>query len=73
MLEAFIGKILQLDPDFLVSHNLCGGIIEVLLARFGLLKVSHWSRIGRFKKSTIPMAKKIETGSSYGGSHWAPR
>jgi len=34
----------------MVSHNLCGGMFEILLARLGFLKINHWSRIGRFKR-----------------------
>jgi hypothetical protein len=33
MLEAFISKLYLVDPDLLIAHNLCGGMLEVLLAR----------------------------------------
>ena len=33
MLEMFINKLHMIDPDLLVAHNLCGSIIEILLAR----------------------------------------
>jgi DNA polymerase elongation subunit (family B) len=33
MLETFIAKLYQVDPDLVVSHNLCGSTIEILLAR----------------------------------------
>lgn len=51
MLEAFIGRVLQVDPDLMVAHNLCGGMFDLLLARIQYLKVNHWSRIGRLKKA----------------------
>jgi DNA polymerase alpha subunit A len=51
MLETFIHRIHQIDPDLIVSHNLCGSTIEVFLARIQLLRIVHWSRFGRLKRS----------------------
>lgn len=73
MLEAFITKLHKIDPDLLIAHNLCAGMIEVLLSRIQYLKVPHWSRIGRFKRTTIPNRKTDSTGVSFGGSFWIPR
>jgi DNA polymerase alpha subunit A len=50
-LEVFISLLAKYDPDMLISHNLCGGIFELLLARIDFLHIMHWSRIGRFKRS----------------------
>lgn len=61
----------MIDPDLLIAHNLCGGLFELLLSRMQYLKISHWSRIGRLKKQTIP-TKKFDQGG-YGGSQWIPR
>jgi DNA polymerase alpha subunit A len=72
MLEMLINKMHLIDPDLLVSHNLCGGVFEVLLSRIGMLRINHWSRIGRLKKSQMPM-RKLDGGQSYGGSNWVPR
>ena len=73
MIEAFINRMTTVDPDLLIAHNLCGGMFELLLSRIGFLKINHWSRIGRMKKSNIP-SKKFDSGSSnYGGSQWIPR
>jgi len=33
MMEALIGRIYQIDPDVLLSHNLCGSVFEVIMAR----------------------------------------
>lgn len=33
MLEVFINKVFLTDPDMLIAHNLCGSVIEILLAR----------------------------------------
>lgn len=68
MLETFIHKIHQIDPDLIVSHNLCGSTIEVLLARIQLLRISHWSRIGRLKRSNMPNRKSDQVGGN-----WIPR
>lgn len=57
MIEAFIAKIYQLDPDLMVAHNLCGGMFDLLLSRIQQLKINHWSRIGRLKKNQIPNKK----------------
>lgn len=73
MIEAFINRMTMIDPDLLISHNLCGGMLELLLARIQYLKINHWSRIGRFKKSNIPNKKFDTSGSNYGGSQWIPR
>jgi len=69
MLEMFINKMHLIDPDLLVAHNLCGGVFEVLLARIAMLRVQHWSRIGRLRKNTMPTRKM----DSYGGASWVPR
>jgi DNA polymerase alpha subunit A len=57
MLEQFINRLVMIDPDLLIAHNLCGGIFEVLLARIQFNKIMHWSRIGRFRRSNIPNKK----------------
>jgi DNA polymerase alpha subunit A len=71
MLEAFINKIHLIDPDMIVAHNLCGGLFETFLARVNTLHISHWSRIGRFKRTQIPRSR--DGGNSFGGSQWIPR
>ena len=68
MLETFIHKLHLIDPDLLVAHNLCGSTIEVLLARIQFLRISHWSRIGRLKRSQMPNRKNDNLGNS-----WIPR
>jgi DNA polymerase alpha subunit A len=68
MLETLIHKIYQFDPDLLVAHNLCGSTIEVLLARIQFLRISHWSRIGRLKRSSMPTRKADNLANS-----WIPR
>ena len=67
MLETFIHRLHQIDPDLIVAHNLCGSTIEILLARISMLRISHWSRIGRLKRSQMPSRKQDSMGS------WIPR
>jgi len=70
-MEAFVAKFFQIDPDVMLSHNLCGSVFEVIMSRIHLLKVPHWSRIGRLKKQSFPMRRADQTG--YSGSNWLPR
>jgi DNA polymerase alpha subunit A len=73
MLEVFIQRLSNIDPDMIVAHNLCGGMFDIILARIGYLKIKHWSKVGRFRRSQIPNKKVDTMGSSYGGSQWVPR
>lgn len=68
LLEAFINKLHQFDPDLLIAHNLCGSVIEILLNRINMLRIGHWSRIGRMKRSNMPQRKNDGSASS-----WVPR
>jgi DNA polymerase alpha subunit A len=49
-MEAFIAKFFTIDPDVMLSHNLCGSVFEIIMARIQQLKIPHWSRIGRLKR-----------------------
>ena len=33
LIEALIARFYQVDPDVLLSHNLCGSVFEILMAR----------------------------------------
>jgi DNA polymerase alpha subunit A len=48
---------LRYDPDVLVGHDLIGDHMEIILQRLKELKIEHWSRIGRLRRS-----KKIALG-----------
>jgi hypothetical protein len=41
--------------------------MELLLSRMEKFKISHWSRIGRLKRTNIPSKKFDTSGSSYSG------
>jgi len=46
------------DPDVIVGHEFLGVSLDVLLHRMRDLKVDHWSRIGRFRRSRWPVIGK---------------
>lgn len=55
----------------LLSHNLCGSVFEIIMARLQYFNIPHWSRIGRLKKKNFPTRKADQIG--YSGSSWLPR
>lgn len=42
---------LKYDPDVLVGHDLIGDHMEVIFQRLKELKIEHWSRVGRLRRS----------------------
>lgn len=68
MIDTFVNKVHMVDPDFLVAHSLCTTIIETLLARIQYLRIAHWSRIGRLRRSAIPL-KRFDSSAA----QWIPR
>jgi DNA polymerase elongation subunit (family B) len=49
------------DPDAIVGHDFLGVSLDILLYRMRELKVDHWSRIGRFRRSKWPFIGKQGT------------
>jgi hypothetical protein len=45
------------DPDVIVGHEFLGVSLDVLLGRMKDLKADHWSRIGRFRRTTLFLGK----------------
>jgi len=45
---------LQVDPDIIVGHDVVGYDMDVLLHRIAASKISHWSKVGRLKRATVP-------------------
>jgi DNA polymerase alpha subunit A len=39
------------DPDVLISHNLYGFELDVILSRANTLKLATWSKIGRLRRT----------------------
>ncbi|KAF8316797.1 DNA polymerase alpha catalytic subunit [Clavulina sp. PMI_390] len=53
--RALLGQMLALlikyDPDFIIGHDFIGSQLDALLQRLKELKIEHWSRISRMRKS----------------------
>ncbi|KAF5332256.1 hypothetical protein D9611_008203 [Ephemerocybe angulata] len=54
LLSTLLNSINRADPDFIVGHEFSGTALDVLLHRMRDLKVDHWSRMGRFRRSKWP-------------------
>jgi DNA polymerase alpha subunit A len=57
MLNYVLNIFTKTDPDVIVGHEFFGSTFEVLLQRMKELKVDHWSRIGRFRRKNLSIAK----------------
>ena len=47
MLNNFMGKLVRIDPDVIIGHDINGFGMDVLLSRMKFLKSRDWSRLGR--------------------------
>ena len=54
MLSLFFGRIQNVDPDLLASHNLFGFEFDVLLSRAIANKIPMWSKLGRLRRTKPP-------------------
>jgi DNA polymerase alpha subunit A len=54
IINQFIGKLSQFDPDVIVGHGLYTGHMEMILNRISQLKLANWSKIGKLKREVIP-------------------
>ena len=54
LIGCLLAKIQNFDPDLLVGHDIYGFDLDILLHRINILKVPHWSRISRLKRSKMP-------------------
>lgn len=57
MLNYVLNIFTKTDPDVIVGHEFFGATFEILLQRMKELKVDHWSRIGRFRRKNLVIAK----------------
>ncbi|KAG9284047.1 hypothetical protein G9A89_022821 [Geosiphon pyriformis] len=60
LLNYLLAMIHRWDPDVLVGHNFIGFDLDVLLHRMKELRVEHWGRIGRLRRSVWP---KLQIGA----------
>jgi DNA polymerase alpha subunit A len=49
------------DPDVIIGHDFLGVSLDILLHRLRELKIDHWSRISRFRRSKWPSIGKQGT------------
>jgi len=63
-----VARLRALDPDVLVGHNVLAFDLDVLYARMIHLKVPHWSRVGRMKRSSLPYGVDKKKSSSFGNT-----
>ncbi|KAF7309528.1 DNA polymerase [Mycena indigotica] len=54
LLNGLMTALYRADSDVIVGHDFLGISLDVLLHRMKALKVDHWSRIGRFRRSKWP-------------------
>ncbi|KAG5716236.1 DNA polymerase alpha catalytic subunit [Termitomyces sp. T112] len=54
LLSSLLMALHKADPDVIIGHEFLGVSLDVLLHRMRDLKVDHWSRIGRFRRSRWP-------------------
>lgn len=63
LINQFINKVGNFDPDIIVGHNLYNGHLELILNRISRLKITNWSKIGRLKREALP---KFLQSNSFG-------
>ncbi|KAG2011412.1 DNA polymerase alpha catalytic subunit [Coprinopsis cinerea AmutBmut pab1-1] len=61
LLSLLLAAINKSDPDIIIGHEFLGVSLDVLLHRMKDLKVDHWSRLGRFRRSKWPNIGKQGT------------
>lgn len=54
LLSMFFNKLHQEDPDVIVSHNLFGFELELLMSRATALKLPYWNKLGRLRITRVP-------------------
>lgn len=58
LLVDFMDKFSNLDPDIVVGHDLLNFDFETLIRQMAINKIGTWSKLGRFKRSSLPSSKK---------------
>ncbi|CAE6337459.1 unnamed protein product [Rhizoctonia solani] len=51
LLNNLLATLHKHDPDVIVGHEFSGFTLDILLLRMKELKLEHWSRLGRFRRS----------------------
>ncbi|KAI1278482.1 DNA polymerase alpha catalytic subunit [Halotydeus destructor] len=67
LLNFFMAKFGQIDPDIIVGHDIQAFDFEVLLSRMVSYKVAGWSKLGRLRRSGLPSLKRKDKGIATAG------
>jgi len=51
MLQSFLAKVQEFDPDIIVGHNAYGFDLDVLASRMAALRIPLWQKLGRLRRS----------------------
>lgn len=65
MINYFMAKLAQIDPDVIVGHDLLDNDLAFLSSRMFAHKIATWSRLGRLRRSIWPQKRdrtSITTG-----------
>ncbi|CDF40250.1 DNA polymerase alpha catalytic subunit [Chondrus crispus] len=66
LLNSFLSKLLRLDPDVLLGHDLMGFGLDVLIARMNVRRSREWSRLGRLvQRRDLSHVVKNNSSSSW--------
>lgn len=57
LLQAFMDRFSNLDPDIVVGHDILNFDFETLVMRMNTMKVGVWSKLGRFRRTELPSTK----------------
>uniref|UniRef100_A0A8D8V3S0 DNA polymerase n=1 Tax=Cacopsylla melanoneura TaxID=428564 RepID=A0A8D8V3S0_9HEMI len=67
LLNFFLTKLSNIDPDLIVGHDILNFDIEVLLSRMNAHKVPQWSRLCRIRRGNELMGLKVRGASAMSG------
>lgn len=67
LLNFFLTKLCNIDPDLIVGHDILNFDIEVLLSRINVHKVPQWSRLCRIRRGNELMGLKIKGYNAMSG------
>jgi len=57
LLQAFLSKVQEFDPDVIAGHNAYGFDLDVLATRMHQLKVQSWQKLGRLRRAKERMPR----------------
>jgi len=70
LISIFLSKISSFDPDVIVGHNLYSGQLDLILNRISKLKITNWTKLGKFKRDNV-LPKSLMNSNFSGGNLFA--